>query len=288
MMPAMEHTKAPRGRRPSDTALLKRVDVLGGFDYLTAAYRTQYFPRHAHDEYLIGLIRSGTHDVWCRGELWHAQDGALATFSPGEPHFGGAGTDAGWGQSILYLPEALVRQVLRDDNTAGGGTLGFRTPFRRDPAAERSLRRLFCLLDTNASALAVEEAFFSLLPRLFGSDLGSGRVVRTAPAALARVRDYLHAHLNENVRLADLAALADLSKGGLIAQFKAQFGVPPQRYLIQARLDEARRLLREGAGIAESAFAAGFADQAHLTRHFRAVLGVTPARYLVPARIPVQ
>lgn len=284
----MERTKALRGRPPNDTALLRRVDALGGFDYLTAAYRTQHFPRHAHGEYLIGLIRSGTHDVWCRGELWHAEDGALATFAPGEPHSGGAGTDAGWGQSILYVPESLVEEVLRDDPEAGGGTRGFRTPFRRDATAERSLRRLFDLLDSDASTLALEEALFGILPRLFGNDLAASRIVRTTPVALGRVRDYLHAHLDENVRLADLATLADLSKGSLIEQFKARFGVPPQRYLIQARLDEARSLLRQGAGIADAAYAVGFADQAHLTRHFRAVLGVTPARYLVAEPNSVQ
>ncbi|PXA87713.1 hypothetical protein DMC47_31390, partial [Nostoc sp. 3335mG] len=79
-----------------------------------------------------------------------------------------------------------------------------------------------------------------------------------------------------------------LSKGTLIAGFKAHFGVPPQRYLIQVRLAEARALLRQGVGIAEVAYTVGFADQAHLTRHFRAVLGVTPARYVVAEENIVQ
>ncbi|CAN7195025.1 AraC family transcriptional regulator [Bosea sp. LjRoot9] len=280
--------KVPRGRPPNDQATLKRVEVMGGFEYLLAAYRKQYFARHAHNEYLIGLIKSGTHDVWCRGELWHADAGAIATFAPGEPHFGGAGVDDGWSQRIVYLPEQIVQNVMRDVPGTPRGTLSFRSPFQHDAGAEQNLRRLFDLFDGDASALEVEEALYGLLPRLFMGSTGTDRAAKVAPAALERVRDYLHAHFDQAVQLSDLAGIAGLSKGVLIAGFKAYFGVPPQRYLIQVRLDEARALLRQGVAIAEAAYAVGFADQAHLTRHFRAVLGVTPARYVVAEQNPVQ
>ena len=285
--PMLDKNRATRGRPPTDLATLNRVEVLGGFEYLLAAYKKQYFPRHAHDEYLIGLIKSGTHDVWCRGELWHADAGAIATFAPGEPHFGGAGIDDGWSQGIVYLPERLVQEVMRDVPGAPRGTLSFRSPFQHDAGAEEGLRRLLGLFDANASALEIEEALFGLLPRLFVGSTGADQGIKVAPPALERVRDYLHAHFDQAVRLSDLAGIAELSKGVLIAGFKAHFGVPPQRYLIQVRLTEARALLRQGVGIAEAAYAVGFADQAHLTRHFRAVLGVTPARYIVEQN-PVQ
>jgi len=45
------------------------------------------------------------------------------------------------------------------------------------------------------------------------------------------------------------------------------------------RVDRARRLLLDGAPAAEVAAAAGFTDQAHLTRHFKRYLGTTPSRY---------
>ena len=57
-------------------------------------------------------------------------------------------------------------------------------------------------------------------------------------------------------------------------------GVPPHPYLTGRRVELARRLLLAGQRPAEAAVAAGFYDQAHLTRHFRRYLGVSPARYL--------
>ena len=86
------------------------------------------------------------------------------------------------------------------------------------------------------------------------------RVVKVAPVALKRAREYIHAYSNASIHLSDLAAVADLSKGSLIESFKTYFGVTPQHYLIQVRLDKARHLLRNGAAIADAAYAVGFAD----------------------------
>jgi AraC-like DNA-binding protein len=45
------------------------------------------------------------------------------------------------------------------------------------------------------------------------------------------------------------------------------------------QLDRVRREVRAGAGLAQASLAAGFADQAHMTRHFKRAYGMTPARW---------
>jgi AraC-like DNA-binding protein len=49
--------------------------------------------------------------------------------------------------------------------------------------------------------------------------------------------------------------------------------------VIGRRIDRARKLLLAGCPPAEAAIAAGFFDQAHLTRHFRRHTATTPARF---------
>lgn len=269
------------GRPPHNRAVMKHSDVLGGLDYLVADYHRQDFSKHVHNEYLIGLIERGIHDVWCRGEIWHAGSGTVATFAPGEPHFGGAGDDLGWSQKIFYMPEGLIRQVLEDGQTEPG-TIDFKSPFQENAPVAHGLGALWRLLeDVHSSPLEIEEHLMRFLPRLF-AQVGRSRVAerKFVPPRFRDVRDFIHAHSDEVLQLAVLAALAGCSKATLIDGFKAHFGVPPTRYLIQVRIDEARRLLRQGQHVAEVAVAVGFADQSHLTRHFKAVLGVTPARYL--------
>ena len=51
------------------------------------------------------------------------------------------------------------------------------------------------------------------------------------------------------------------------------------RYLASLRVEAAREALAAGASCADAAWAAGFSDQAHLTRAFKERLGMTSGFY---------
>lgn len=94
-----------------------------------------------------------------------------------------------------------------------------------------------------------------------------------------RARDYLQAHLGEDIGLDDLALAVGVDRFRLSRAFKAAFGLAPHAYLIQLRLSRARQLLARGQTPAEVASALGFADQSHLGRWFRRAYRLTPADY---------
>jgi AraC-like DNA-binding protein len=102
---------------------------------------------------------------------------------------------------------------------------------------------------------------------------------RPDPTAATCLRDVLDQRLFEPVTLADCAATIGLSVGHASRAFTTAFGLSPHAYVVSRRVDRARRLLIEGATVADSASATGFHDQAHLTRHFRRHVGTTPARF---------
>ena len=79
--------------------------------------------------------------------------------------------------------------------------------------------------------------------------------------------------------LAELSAVAGLSRFELVRRFGAQMGLTPHAFQTNLRIAGAKALLTTGGAPAAVAAACGFADQAHLTRTFRRAVGVTPARY---------
>ncbi|HAQ85447.1 MAG TPA: AraC family transcriptional regulator, partial [Pseudomonas sp.] len=99
------------------------------------------------------------------------------------------------------------------------------------------------------------------------------------PAVAVRTRDYLHAHLDQDIGLDELAAVAGVDRFRLTRAFKASFGLAPHAYLVQLRLSAARKLLRQGLAPANVAMELGFADQSHLGRWFRRTYGLSPAAY---------
>jgi AraC family transcriptional regulator len=57
-------------------------------------------------------------------------------------------------------------------------------------------------------------------------------------------------------------------------------GIAPYQYLIQQRVERAKRLLKQREMlISEIALDCGFANQTHLTKVFRQITGITPKVY---------
>jgi len=77
-----------------------------------------------------------------------------------------------------------------------------------------------------------------------------------------------------------LAAGAGLSESSFLHVFKESTGTPLRRYLLWLRLQRAAGLILTSRSLTDAAFAAGFADAAHMTRTFRRLFGVTPSALL--------
>ena len=106
-----------------------------------------------------------------------------------------------------------------------------------------------------------------------------------SPERLRRVRDYIEAHLDEDLSLTAVSEVACLSPYHFSRSFKEATGTAPRRYVIQRRFERAKALLRRTRlPLALIAQEVGFTDQSHLTSIFRREMGVTPGRYRATQR----
>ncbi|MBF2084634.1 AraC family transcriptional regulator [Thermoleptolyngbya sp. C42_A2020_037] len=97
---------------------------------------------------------------------------------------------------------------------------------------------------------------------------------------LLRVLDYLNDHLDQEIKLADLANLLGISQFHFSRLFKQSVGLSPYQYLLQQRIETAKRLLKQtDDSIVEIALRCGFNSHSHLTQQFRKATGTTPSRY---------
>lgn len=97
---------------------------------------------------------------------------------------------------------------------------------------------------------------------------------------MRRVIEFMKAHLEDDIGLADLAAVANVSPFHFARIFRSTTGVPPHRYLASLRLEQAKSLLARGElPIAEIAAACCFSTQANFARAFKQAVGVTPGQY---------
>jgi len=179
-----------------------------------------------------------------------------------------------------------------------------------DPA-RIELREHFQLRDAHLRhiGLALKAEFEAGFPhgRLFAESLATALGVilvhqhSNAPRALSstgpkmsmsRLRDllsYIDEHISHELSLRELAGVAGLSVSHCKATFRSMMGMPLHQYVIQRRVEHARRLLDKGTHtILETALSTGFSSPSHLALHLKRQLGSTPGELLRAARARVR
>lgn len=97
---------------------------------------------------------------------------------------------------------------------------------------------------------------------------------------LLQVLEYINEHLHEDIKLADLAQLLDISQFHFSHLFKRSIGAAPYQYVIQQRVERAKQLLKQSdRSIMDIAFLCGFNSHSHLSKQFRQVTGISPKAY---------
>ncbi len=103
---------------------------------------------------------------------------------------------------------------------------------------------------------------------------------RAETEGLSRALDHVRDHLDQPLRLNDLAAMAGLSLYQFDSRVRALYGISPGQYVTRARIELACALLRQGRrAISDIAQECGYSDQAAFTRQFRKLVGLTPMAY---------
>lgn len=106
---------------------------------------------------------------------------------------------------------------------------------------------------------------------------------------LIRARDLAHDRFDSELRVTDMAREAGLSRSHFLRSFRDVFGVTPHEYLLEVRLEEARRSLARGTSVTETCMSVGFASLGSFSRAFATRVGASPrawqrrVRVLVPS-----
>jgi AraC family transcriptional regulator len=149
----------------------------------------------------------------------------------------------------------------------------------RDPLAELLGRTLVESSNTR-DGLYAESVGQTLVMHIARMELSQPTASALPKWRLKRVQEYVNAHLDEALSLADLAAVAGLSRMYFAGQFRAATGYRPHDYLLYQRIESAKSMLSStDMPLAEVALSVGFQAQAHFSTVFKRLTGQSPARW---------
>lgn len=101
---------------------------------------------------------------------------------------------------------------------------------------------------------------------------------------IANACEYVRAHPEDPLQLAELAARAGLSTGHFQRSFKAVVGVTPRQFVEACRLDLLKGELRTGPSVTNAIYDAGFGSSSRVYARVDTRLGMTPAQYRAGGR----
>jgi AraC-like DNA-binding protein len=250
-----------------------RPRVKGVVEVFHAHFTGYAYPMHVHEAWTLLIVDDGA----VRYDLDRHEHGTphdtVSLLPPHVPHNGSPATPDGFRKRVLYLDASVLGEELIGPAVDG--------PDLRDPLLRRRVGQLHAALTRPGDEWEADSRL-TLIGERLRAHLRPGDPARTArrdPVLARRLRDLLDARLVEGVTLDTAAGLLQAHPAHLVRAFSGAYGIAPHQYLTARRVDRARRLLLDGRPVGEVAVAAGFYDQAHLTRHFRKLVGVTPGRY---------
>jgi AraC family transcriptional regulator len=132
--------------------------------------------------------------------------------------------------------------------------------------------------------LWTESVAYAIALRLVRRSQSTPKSLRAACRVLPKWRlrsvcEYIETHLDQDLSLRELAAVAGFSVPHFKALFTQATGFAVHRYVVERRVERARQLLLQGErSMADIALETGFAHQSHMIRCVHRLLGINPSQ----------
>lgn len=162
------------------------------------------------------------------------------------------------------INETAVNKVIIDDRD------GFVSDFNailKSPDVNDLNDSILCSMHVTNLLTAMVMAKYRVRPKVIGQQ----------EEAITHSINYIKEHFTEKISLEQLAEEVHLSKYYYMKLFKEHTGMSPYEYLINSRINAAKKLLRRTSDpISKVAYSVGFLDECNFIRKFKMLTGITP------------
>ncbi len=267
--------------------IFKRTFQLDGSGIFYASSNPNHFPEHSvpHIKISIPLGKTSFQATWQTGagqrKKQHVQEGHICVLPANLPHE--VVLESFQEMIGINFDSTFIEQIA--DELTGKKVEIIAQWAAQDPLIQQlglDLQREF---QQSPRRLYVESVIQVLANHLIRHYCTSQIAIADAtsklsPQKLQKTIDYIHARLEQDITLSELADVVQMSQYRFARAFKQSTGIPPHQYLLSQRIERAKKLLTlTQLQIADISYQLGFASQSHFAATFRRFTKVTPKVY---------
>jgi AraC family transcriptional regulator len=251
--------------------------------------RAGELPEHCHQQHMVLVsLTDGSYGEMrtASGFRFHGNQtsGSVCVLPAGMPHKARLEGDAE--HLALYLNPSVVRRAASESGLSDSFEVVERCS-DRDPVISSIGKALLGELDSEglSGRLYADSLANVLAVHLLRHYTASAGIPRRSKGGLSghklqQVQAFISENYSSDLRLDELAQVAQMSSFHFAREFKRTTGTTPHQYLIKFRIEHAKGLLAESEiPLVEVGFRSGFSHQSHFTRLFHKLTGTTPHSY---------
>ena len=212
---------------------------------------------HVRDHYIIHFCISGRGILYKDGAEYNVEEGEMFIIRPGEVATYTADEKNPW--YYAWVSFLGTRASLFDKGQS----------VRRIP--DDTAIRLLDLVESGETSADIYISILYNLVYLLRSDaaLPYDRV--------AEVRRYISMKLKGNESAEDIAEMFNYERSYLHRLFKERYGMTVKQYMTEVRMRQAKRLLKAGHSVIETAYQTGYCNEFNFSKAFKKFFGVPPS-----------
>lgn len=230
-------------------------------------------PRRQADVQIV-LLHSGSLRLRLDDDFVDIAPGTMVLLRPGHrEHFAFSAAEDSWHSWVTVTTEPLPPETV--DRLE---RLPFALPIAE--ALNRIVDVMIACRDGNAPDCPLMRALGLSALELYAAESAHHARMRGVHRAVMLCKQAVRERFGEPLRLADLAAAANVSPEHLVRLFRQYEGMTPISHLWRFRIERCEQMLRDtGLGVHEIALRAGFKNGHHFSRMFRRITGMTPTEF---------
>jgi AraC-like DNA-binding protein len=235
---------------------------------------------NSHTFYELLYFYKGNGSIFTDGREYHVNPGKLVIYHPGVVHYEKSSPDDQFHFAFLAF----------EINKAFEDSLAF-LPLRENGPIINSGQYRYHLEDKFSQLLNEAKSHIDGYQVMCDSLMASiiieiSRIEAANKSSQAdssetlKIKEFIDNNYTKDLNLDALSEIVYVSKHHLAHMFKNEIGVPPITYMINKRMDEAKRLLREtDLGIAEISSIIGYENQNYFSQLFKKMVSMSPMHY---------
>lgn len=244
---------------------------LAGKSFCDHSYRIE---RQKSEAYVLEYVLSGTGVILHNGKKSTASAGEVYLLRKGARHLYYSSKENPWVKIWMNLKGTLLEHLLEVYPLE-------QVVYPGDPKILEAFEAFHAELRSGNNPQVIQKNCALLLHQIISTIYYNTLAAHhQEPDDPLKIKRYLEQHVLDAVSLEELSGSFFKSKAQIIRQFKREYGITPYAYLLQIKLQYAKKLLvHTNVSIKEIAARLNFADEHYFSTYFKQVEKVSPSQY---------